>query len=556
VIGTVAPIAIVGVALVFPGANDALAFHDLTLSDQRMFRLDPTVDLDPIADTGTAGTGTPGTAEAPGATAWHRLAARTAAEALADAGLNIDWAGTAATSRARTGVLIAGTPTLPGQRLNGQPPGVGEWVRDHFGLAGVADPPDQGCSLRAVAAACEVLARGERDLMLAGGAGAGTTASSWRKRAIRVYDARPTGVIPGEGCGMVALMRADDAREAGLPVYAEIAGWSHSVWPAGGDDQAAVIRAAYRRAGVDPADVQFVEGHGAATAAEDLAELTALLAVLGQRPRVTPSGRSSQRGGCALGAVSASIGGTGGAAGVAALLKTALAMTAATIPPSIGCVEPHELLRGARTPFRLPRAPEEWPESSTLLAGVNSLGTLGSAEPARSGPTHLVLRRAQEASRPGRRRRPRAHAVPRAGTLSPTVTVSPAATVSLATTVSLAATLSPAATMSRAGRVLAGAPASGAVAEGGGSLPYLLVRRALARHSTEVRKLLSLTLMGPRDRGELSRWRQASLAARAMEGSQSGRSGKPDVPSACSFTPRIWWSCTTLRSKPSMQPAM
>ena len=59
-IGTVAPIAIVGVALVFPGANDALAFHDLTLSGQRMFRLDPTVDLDPVADPGTAGTGTTG----------------------------------------------------------------------------------------------------------------------------------------------------------------------------------------------------------------------------------------------------------------------------------------------------------------------------------------------------------------------------------------------------------------------------------------------------------------------------------------------------------------
>jgi Beta-ketoacyl synthase, C-terminal domain/Beta-ketoacyl synthase, N-terminal domain len=511
VIGTVAPIAIVGVALVFPGANDALAFHDLTLSGQRMFRLDPTVDLDLAADAGIG--------DAPGVTAWHRLAARTAAEALGDAGLDAEWASDAATSRARTGVMIAGTPTLLSQRLSEATPGVGEWVRDHLGLAGIKGPPDRGCSLRAVAAACEALARGERDLMLAGGAGAGTAASSWRKRDIRVYDARPTGIIAGEGCGMVALMRADDARDAGLPVYAEIAGWS---WPAGGDDQAAVIRAAYRRAGVDPADVQFVEGHGAATAAEDLAELTALLEVLGQRPQ---AGRSNPRGGCAIGAVSASIGGTGGAAGVAALLKTALAMTAATIPPSIGCVEPHELLRGGQTPFRLPRLPEEWPDSSALLAGVNSLGTLGPADSARSGPTHLVLRRAQEGHRPGRRRRPRPPAAPHAGRV-------------------------------RASSAPDDGPASRSGAEGGGSLPYLLVRRTLARHSTEVRKLLSLAVMGPREPRELTRHRHALLAARAMEGSQSARSGKPDVPSACSFTPRIWWSCTTLRSKPSMQPAM
>jgi hypothetical protein len=363
-------------------------------------------------------------------------------------------------------VLIAGTPGPHGQRFSGGTPGIGEWVRDHLGLAAIVGPPDQGCSLRAVAAACEALARGEQDLMLAGGAGAGTTAGSWRKRDIRVYDARPTGIIPGEGCGMVALMRADDARDAGFPVYAQIAGWS---WPASGDDQAAVIRAAYQRADVDPADVQFVEGHGAATAAEDLAELTALLDVLGQRPQVTPSGRSNSRGGCALGAVSASIGGTGGAAGVAALLKTALAMAAATIPPSIGCVEPHELLRGGHTPFRLPRTPEEWPEGATLLAGVNSLGTLGPTDSARSGPTHLVLRRGQEAHRPGRRRRPRAHAAAHASSAP------------------------------------YGGSASRSVAEGA-SLPYQLVRRVLARHSTEVRKLLSLPLMGARGPRELSGW--------------------------------------------------
>jgi acyl transferase domain-containing protein len=481
VIGTVAPIAIVGVALVFPGANDAPAFHDLTLSGRRMFRLDPAADPELTADTGTADAGIAdaGIAEAPAVTVWHRRAARTAAEALADAGLDPQWANGGVTGLARTGVLIAGTPGPHGQRFSGETPGIGEWVRDHLGLARIDGSPDQGCSLRAVAAACEALARGEQDLMLAGGAGAGTAAGGWRRRDIRVYDARPTGIIPGEGCGMVALMRADDARDAGFPVYAEIAGWS---WPAGGDDQAAVIRAAYQRAGVDPADVQFVEGHGAATAAEDLAELTALLDVLGPRP---PDRRSNPRGGCALGAVSASIGGTGGAAGVAALLKTALAMAAATIPPSIGCVEPHELLRGGHPPFRLPGAPEDWPESTTLLAGVNSLGTLGMAGATGSGPTHLVLRRAQEAHRPGRRRRPRAH-------------------------------VSQASTAPHAGTAPYGWPASRSVAEGA-SLPYLLVRRALARHSTEIRKLLSLTLMGSREPRELSGW-PSCLARRAGDG--------------------------------------
>jgi acyl transferase domain-containing protein len=455
VTGPFPSIAIVGVALRFPAADDALDFHDLTLSGKRRFRLDRGVALDEPVPGMRAG-------QAPEVTPWHRLAARTAAESLADASLDPSWTRDGDRGRARAGVLIAAPPRRHGQRTSGATPGIGEWTQRRLGLPAPEQPqPDQGCSLRAVAAACEALARGEHDVMLAGGAGAGAAATGIaRKRDIRVYDARPTGIVRGEGCGIIALMRATDARGADLPIYAEIAGWSR---PADGDDQPAVIRAAYQGAGVDPADVQLIEGHGAATAADDLAELTALLEVLGPRPQAAP------RGGCALGAVSASIGNTGAAAGVAALLKTALAMAAATIPPSIGCVDPHELLREQQSPFRMPHAPEEWPQGAALLAGVNSLGVLDPARSAWSGPTHLVLRREQEVHRPGRRRRPRPYA----------------------DSMALAGAASQASS---------GLPGAAAASPGsqGASLPHLLVRRALARHSTEVRKLLSLGLMGSR----------------------------------------------------------
>jgi enediyne polyketide synthase len=260
------------------------------------------------------------------------------------------------------------------------------------------------CSLRAVTAACDALNSGEFDLVLAGGVAKGVgswarghSASTPTAKHVRVYDASPTGSLPGEGCGVVALTRAADARAAEVPTYAEIVGW-HYAGPA--VPQGAVLPEAYLRAGIDPADIQFIEGHGAATATDDLAELSALLEVLGPRP----DGASHR---CVLGSVSANIGDTRAAAGVAALLKTAFAMTADVIPPSTGCVRPNRLLRGKGTPFRLPSAPEQWPQTPVQLAAVNSLGTAPYPDAPRSGPVHVVLRRERNpALRPGRRRKP------------------------------------------------------------------------------------------------------------------------------------------------------
>jgi enediyne polyketide synthase len=266
------------------------------------------------------------------------------------------------------------------------------------------------CSLRAVTAACEALNSGEFDLVLAGGVAKGigawfrdqpasgaTAASGTAAEQVRVYDASPTGMLPGEGCGFVALVRAADARAAEVPCYAEIIGW-HVASPA--ESQRAELPAAYLRAGVDPADIQFVEGHGAATAADDLAELSALLEVLGSRA----PGAACR---CALGSVSANIGDTRAAAGVAALLKAAFAMTADVIPPSTGCVRPNRLLRGDAVPFRFLAGPEQWPQTPVQFAAVNTLGTAPHPDAPRSGAVHVMLRRDRDpAHRPGRRRKP------------------------------------------------------------------------------------------------------------------------------------------------------
>jgi enediyne polyketide synthase len=466
-IGPGESVAIIGAALRFPGASDPSSFHEITVAGRRMFRaLARQAGKGGLPDRGDQGERSASGASrlaallddeaqmfgrddalTGGITARHVLAADTAAAALAD----VPPAGRAVATE-RIGVFIADIAE-PGTA------DVLDWVNRHLGVLTAGDtaasraggrdaraggngaarpagailhellvgtigavraghgsgsvkgtaagngpaPGGMHCSLRAVTAACEALISGQFDLVLAGGVAKGI--DRWMPGPaavvaaddhVRVYDASPTGSLPGEGCGIVALARAADARVAGVPAYAEIAGW-HYADPA--TPQRAVLPAAYLRAGIDPADIQFVEGHGAATATDDLAELSALLEVLG------PHGDAAHR--CALGSVSANFGDTRAAAGVAALLKTAFAMTADVIPPSTGCVRPNRLLRGASTPFRLPSAPEQWPQTPVQLAAVNTLGTAAHPDEPRSGPVHVVLRRERDlARRPGRRRKP------------------------------------------------------------------------------------------------------------------------------------------------------
>jgi acyl transferase domain-containing protein len=406
---SVLPVAIVGAALRFPGAADPASFHELTVAGRRTFReLAGAVPRQRLGDP-------------------PRLAAEIAAAALADVPPIIR-----AVAPDRIGAFVADTPE-PGtfhaghwvrERLNPasaaagsrrmSPPGSKRAARSRQAVGDYADAALH-CSLRAVVAACEGLTAGEFDLVVAGGVSTGI-GHGLAAGDVRVYDADPTGTLPGEGCGAVVLMRADDALAAGLPVYAEIVGW-HAADPAPGLPS---LRQAYLRAGVDPADVQLVEGHGAATAAEDEAELSALLDLFGGR-------RSGARGRRALGAVSANIGDTRGAAGIAALLKTALAMTAGVIPPATGCVRPHPLLQADTAPLRLPTVPELWPETAVKLAAVNSLGTHPHPWAPRSGAVHVVLRRKPDSGhRAGRRRRP-ASASPAAALPDPAAGARPAA---------------------------------------------------------------------------------------------------------------------------------
>ncbi|SDW08623.1 enediyne polyketide synthase [Saccharopolyspora shandongensis] len=252
-------------------------------------------------------------------------------------------------------------------------------ICNHFDFHGTGYTVDGACSssLLAVMAACRALSTGELDFALAGGvdlsldpfelvgfARLGALATD----RMRIYDRAPTGFLPGEGCGIVALARAADAERLGMRVYARVAGWGSSSDGAGGltrpaeHGQALALRRAYRMAGIRPDAVEMVEGHGTGTAVGDAVELAALTEVRG-------AGAAK----AALGSVKANIGHTKAAAGVAGLIKAALAAHHGVLPPTTGCEAPHELLDRATTPLRVLTGAQPW-DSPKRLAAVSSMG--------------------------------------------------------------------------------------------------------------------------------------------------------------------------------------
>ena len=292
--------------------------------------------------------------------------------------------------------------TLAGSR----PASIAAGICGYFGFRGGGYAVDgaSSSSLLAVTSACSALAAGDLDVALAGGvdvsldpfelvglAKAGLLAAG----DVRVYDESPTGFLPGEGCGVVVLMRSADARAARLPLYAEIAGWGmssagHSILGAPDPgSQLLALRRAYQRAGIDPVDVQLIEGDGAGTAAGDLAELTALTEL-----------RKGARQAAALGSITANIGHAKAAAGAAGLIKTVLAMGSDVMPPATGVSSPHRLLQGKDAALRLMGEPAPWP-AGRRIAGVSAMDPGGanvhvvlSSEPA-PGSRYDRVRRAR-----------------------------------------------------------------------------------------------------------------------------------------------------------------
>jgi enediyne polyketide synthase len=269
-------------------------------------------------------------------------------------------------------------------------------ICNHFDFGGGGYTVDGACSssLLSVGTAYNALLGGEIDAAVVGGvdlsidpfeligfAKTGALASS----EMLVYDRRSNGFWPGEGCGMLVLMRAEDAERQGRRSYATIAGWGYSSDGKGGitrPEAAGHILAmdrAYRRAGFDIGAVGYLEGHGTGTAVGDATELRAFTEARRKGGRHLPA--------VPISTLKGNIGHTKAAAGVGGLLKAILAVHHQVIPPATGNVEPHPELTGERPALRIPDGAELFPAGEPIRAGVSSMGFGGIN-------THMVIEQA------------------------------------------------------------------------------------------------------------------------------------------------------------------
>ncbi|MFE0678658.1 type I polyketide synthase [Streptomyces sp. NPDC058867] len=277
----------------------------------------------------------------------------------------------------------------------------------------------QSSGLVAVHQACEALRSGGCELAVAGGVNLNIVPES-ALAADRfgglspdgrcyTFDARANGYVRGEGGGAVLLKPLARALADGDSVYCVIRGGA--VNNDGATDgltvpstaaQSEVLRLAYDRAGVDPADVHYVELHGTGTALGDPIEASALGAVLGTAP--------GRRLPLTVGSAKTNVGHLEGAAGMVGLLKTALSLHRRQIPASLHYETPNPRIPLDELNLRVQQSLTDWPEpeSRPALAGVSSFGMGGTN-------CHLVLQgvpAAEPATRDGGRAERRAGVVP------------------------------------------------------------------------------------------------------------------------------------------------
>lgn len=190
----------------------------------------------------------------------------------------------------------------------------------------------------------------------------------------RPLDRRSDGLLVGEGGGAVILKRLEDAIRDGDQIYAVVKGVGSAsdghevdVLAPASPGQVLCLENAYRDAGIDRDTISLLELHGTGTVVGDQVEIQTIKTFYGTSAH-PPTAR-------AMGSVKSMIGHTMPAAGMASLIKTALALSNKIIPPSLNCEQPREDLIDA--PFYVATQTRPWVHNvshSPRRAGANAFG--------------------------------------------------------------------------------------------------------------------------------------------------------------------------------------
>jgi len=229
---------------------------------------------------------------------------------------------------------------------------------------------DAACasSLYALSLAVEALQTGQADAMLAGGCCRPdcqyTQMGFAQLRALSVsgrcapFDASADGLLVGEGAALFVLKRLRDAIRHGDVIYAVVRGIGLSNDRAGSllaparEGQLRAMRRAYEQAGCSPQEVDYIECHATGTPVGDAVEFASL--------RQLWEGGAWRAGQCVLSSVKATVGHLLTGAGAAALAKVLLAFQHRQLPPQANFARPSPQLAYAGSPFRILQAAEPW----------------------------------------------------------------------------------------------------------------------------------------------------------------------------------------------------
>ena len=204
---------------------------------------------------------------------------------------------------------------------------------------------------QAVGEAFRLIARGDADVMLAGGCDsrldphlmvaysamkAVSTSARPPSQVSRPFDAERDGFVLGEGAAVIVLESYRRARRRGATIYAEITGYGSSFDAFGitrpepdGKGAALSMSAALREARIDPSKIDYINAHGTSTRLNDLMETVAVKRVFGHRASKIPI--SSQK---------SMIGHLIGASGAVEAAATALSLSQGVVPPTINLATP------------------------------------------------------------------------------------------------------------------------------------------------------------------------------------------------------------------------
>ncbi|AFZ33411.1 polyketide synthase (plasmid) [Gloeocapsa sp. PCC 7428] len=255
-------------------------------------------------------------------------------------------------------------------------------------LTGPSCGVQTGCStsLVSVHLACQSLLNRECDMALAGGVSVNASGKSgyvYQADGVlspdgycRAFDAQGQGTVFGNGVGIVVLKRLSEALADGDYIYAIIKGSAINndgaskvgLTAPSVAGQAKVVASAIAKAGINPETIEYIETHGTGTALGDPIEIAALTKAFRQYTQAAQF--------CAIASVKTNIGHLDAAAGVAGLIKTALAINHGKIPPSLNFESPNPQIDFTDSPFYVNTQLQDW-HNTPRRAAVSSFGMGG-----------------------------------------------------------------------------------------------------------------------------------------------------------------------------------